>query len=233
MALGLLVGLVACGRIDFDARTDAQPGDPSLLAWFPMDDDPSDGAFDASQYHRDAICDPRCPTSTTGIRGAGFAFDGTQALALPSNPALDLVTGTVAFWTRIDAVPMTYQMIVTRAYQTAQRNSFEVYDADNNTLLVDEDATGGVKPIITTPSRALGTWEHVAATWDATTLRLFLDGVEVGSTPFSTIYDTNVWRLGADFDDQAVDSFLPGALDDVRIYNRPLALSEITALAAP
>ena len=74
----------------------------------------------------------------------------------------------------------------------------------------------------------VGTWHHVAATYDGTTMRLYQDGVEVGSTP----------KTGPVFQAPNVDAYIganPGAsdqvfdgrIDDVKIFGRSLTPSEI------
>ncbi len=80
-----------------------------------------------------------------------------------------------------------------------------------------------------------GTWHHVAATYDGAFMRLFLDGVEVGSTA----------KTGTIAVDPLIDAWIggnppsatvrpwDGKLDDVRLYETALSLSDIDALANP
>ena len=81
-----------------------------------------------------------------------------------------------------------------------------------------------------TPTRlAQGTWTHLATTYDGTTLRVYVNGVQVGSlaatgtiassTGQVTIGGNSVWG-----------EYFAGAVDDVRIYNRALSAAEITSL---
>jgi hypothetical protein len=71
-------------------------------------------------------------------------------------------------------------------------------------------------------------WHHYAYTYDGTTHRLFLDGALAGMSngPADTGAVANA-RLGAGFDN--AENF-SGQIDEVRIYNRALALDEITGL---
>ena len=73
---------------------------------------------------------------------------------------------------------------------------------------------------------AVGTWQHVAGTWDGTTARLYIDGVEVANRTFAgDVGTSNVWRIGA-FRANPI-GFFDGLIDDVRIYNRALPAAEI------
>lgn len=78
----------------------------------------------------------------------------------------------------------------------------------------------GVKP---------DTYFHVAATYDGTTLRAFINGVEKGSftpgLPLETA-TTNL-NIGRSFS----AAYFGGQLDEVSIYNRALQSSELTSIA--
>ena len=68
----------------------------------------------------------------------------------------------------------------------------------------------------------VGQWEHVAATYDGTTARFYIGGVEVASRTFTgNVGNANTWRLGAYEAPPA--GFFDGAVDNVRIYDRALS----------
>ena len=75
----------------------------------------------------------------------------------------------------------------------------------------------------------MGAWHHVAATYDGTTRRLYLDGVLVNSdTPTGhNVPNTNNLRLGSAYG----GTFYPGSLDEVRVWSRPLTAAEIATSA--
>ena len=73
---------------------------------------------------------------------------------------------------------------------------------------------------------AVGQWQHVAATYDGTTARVYIDGVETASTTFTAnVGDSNTWRIGAYGSPAA--GFFDGLVDNVRIYDRALSASEV------
>ena len=75
---------------------------------------------------------------------------------------------------------------------------------------------------------AVGRWQHVAATYDGTTARFYMDGDEVASKVFTgNVGSSNAWRIGAY--GSTPNGFLDGSVDDVRIYDRALSASEIAA----
>jgi len=70
-----------------------------------------------------------------------------------------------------------------------------------------------------------GVSHHVAATQQGTTLRGFVDGVEVGSASLVQVGDVNSMSIGKYGASNAYN--FDGQIDDVRIYNRSLSSSEV------
>ncbi|HEV8284562.1 MAG TPA: LamG domain-containing protein [Chitinophagaceae bacterium] len=86
---------------------------------------------------------------------------------------------------------------------------------------------GIVQQIGTTPINS--NWHHIAATRDNTSMKLYIDGVLIGTAP-SPVVDFGSWvlhnyRLG-----YGGGSYWKGAIDDLRFYKRVLTASEVTQL---
>jgi hypothetical protein len=76
-------------------------------------------------------------------------------------------------------------------------------------------------------------WTHVAGTWDGTTLRAYMNSVEVATgTPGSALPSTSIdsYRIGSRHDSGGFSTFFPGSMEEVRIYDRALTPSEIASL---
>ena len=84
---------------------------------------------------------------------------------------------------------------------------------------VDRSAAG-------TAALPLQTWSHLTATYDGTTLRLYRNGVQIGSRAQtgSMRVTTGALRLGGN---ALWGEYFHGVMDDVRIYNRALTPAEI------
>ena len=76
------------------------------------------------------------------------------------------------------------------------------------------------------------TWMHVAATYDGTTIRLYVNGVQEGQLAASIPIPTNNLALGIAAQPDGLFGVLQGTMDDVLLYNTALTASEIAALAA-
>jgi hydrogenase maturation factor HypE len=74
----------------------------------------------------------------------------------------------------------------------------------------------------------LNTWTHLATTYDGTTLRLFVNGTQVASRAIAgpLLTSTGVLRFGGN---GVWGEFFAGRIDEVRLYNRALAVNEIQA----
>src|SRR5206468_2752198 len=78
-----------------------------------------------------------------------------------------------------------------------------------------------------------GNWHFLVGTYDQNSVRLFMDGVEIGTgtpTNLPIIYNkssrvTDLFHIGA----YAADCYLGfnGDIDEVRIFSRPLTATEI------
>ena len=75
-------------------------------------------------------------------------------------------------------------------------------------------------------------WVHVAAVYDGATMKLYKDGVEVGSVAKTGSITTNsgvsAWIGGNP--PGATDRAWDGQIDDVRVYSRALTAAEIAVL---
>jgi hypothetical protein len=73
---------------------------------------------------------------------------------------------------------------------------------------------------------ALNTWTHLAITYDGSSQRLYINGVEVANRAQSGTIATSaeVLRIGGN---SVWGEYFQGRIDEVRIYNRALSASQI------
>jgi hypothetical protein len=74
----------------------------------------------------------------------------------------------------------------------------------------------------------LNTWTHLAVTFDNSTLRIFVNGAQVGTRAVTgpLLTSTGALRIGGN---SIWGEFFAGRVDEVRIYNRALSNTEILA----
>jgi hypothetical protein len=74
-------------------------------------------------------------------------------------------------------------------------------------------------------------WTHIAGTSDGTTMRLYLNGEEIGSVPSVAVLPRAISTLiGAHQRGGSKEQFFKGSVDEVSMYSRPLSADEIRAI---
>ena len=147
---------------------------------------------------------------------------------------------TLACWLNADAFPGSSNdpRLISKASSTAGNDHVFMLStiSSSGVKLRGRIRIGGTTTtlIATSGNLATGTWHHAALTYDGATMRLYLDGVEVGSTALSGVVDTNASipvTVGAQ-PPGAGGRYFDGLIDDVRILQRPMSPAEIAAVIA-
>jgi len=89
----------------------------------------------------------------------------------------------------------------------------------------------GGNDIIHTPFGAVSTFafQHLAFVFDGSTVTTYLNGMAAGSDPWSGALHMESFKLGMN---RTYNRPFAGAVDEVHIFSRALAASEIAAIAA-
>ena len=180
------------------------------------------------------------PTWVAGQHGQAIRFDGTGDYAtVPDNASLDISTAiTMAAWVKPEAA--TTQNLIKKS-TNGGTNGYELSlsqlgaASSQRAFVRFNQATSGdtyrVNATTMYPSHGT-TWMHVAATYDGTTIRLYVNGVQEGQLAASIPIPTNNLALGIGAQPDGLFGVLQGTMDDVLLYNTALTASEIAALAA-
>ena len=231
----------------------ALPGTSGLVAYYPINEGSGTSIADASGNNRTGTFSGEGFTwISPGIMGSNSAvrMDGTAGSRISLgtwNPAAGTGQMTLSLWVKwagpredpggqpqglickrdgwsVDDLMFELDMDTPDA--PAQRGSIALrqYSSSNTDLF---SATGTMTPYI-------GRWVHIAATFDGTTGRIYLDGSEIASGPF---FFANGINAGMTIGNNNSESWpdCPGAfkgdIDEVRIYNRALSAAQVAYLA--
>jgi hypothetical protein len=163
-----------------------------------------------------------------GRFGRALRFDGIDdRVAVADSNALDLTNRfTVEAWVN-PAMLTGWRTVVIK--ETADGLAYAVYANDNapKPAAYGRIAGEGASRSSTgTTQLPVNTWTHLAATYDGTTLRVFVNGVEAGTTPMtgSLVTSANALSIGGSL---VWGEYFEGLIDEVRIYNRALSAAEI------
>ena len=199
-----------------------------LVAWWKLDDDPSDGVLDSSGHGHTGTCSGTCPTLVAGKLGMAYAFDAaaSEAIVVPdSNDFRGDVT--IAAWFYGNAATTSLSMLA-KPVSTGTDNSWQLELRETDKV----SFSGGTTHYLDSANVVTrSAWHHAAGTWDGTTKRLYIDGVLSSSVAATLSYDTHTVYLGADNNSGTTTLYFSGMLDDLRVYSRVLSDTEIAALA--
>jgi Concanavalin A-like lectin/glucanases superfamily len=146
---------------------------------------------------------------------------------------------TVAAWVkRLRLRPTAYQSIISRQLSggiaevfdmSVSKDVLQIYGSDRNSM--------GVTSAFAPSAAPVNDWFHAAATFDGTTLRLYMNGELVDSAAFSLplpVTDTPLY-LGTNKNDSGLSNAhhpWEGSLDEILLYDLVLPAESIAALAA-
>lgn len=218
----------------------AQVTDP--IAYFPFNGNVNDESTEGKDF--DGGTNDGATFVNEAVKGDVITMDGNDIITIQSganaHDGLPTNNMTVATWVKVDAVhSSSYNGYVGIIQDNGSDESGWLLGNVGNTFSIALASTGNgqLTYLQDNSNFATGQWYHVAATYDGTTIRLYVNGVEkVTSTAQSGAIEyptntgaTNQFQIGSYKDDDE-DLRLDGALDDVTIWERVLPQSEIEAI---
>jgi hypothetical protein len=164
--------------------------------------------------------------TTAGKFGQALVFDGTSAkVTIPDAPSLRLTTDmTLAAWVQPSPVTAAWRDGIYKGNDNyyLEATSSRIVPASGGNFDTDSVET------YETAALAVNTWTHLALTYDGVTLCLYVNGVQVSSLARTGNLATSAHPLEIG-GDSILGQYFQGTIDEVRIYNQALSLSEIHA----
>ena len=163
--------------------------------------------------------------SASGRYGAALSFNGSSSrVDIPDSASLDLTTGmTMEAWVRPTTLSGWRTVLMKEqsaglvyglyANSDTNRPSAHIY------ISAESDTRG-------TAQLAVNTWTHLAATYDGSVLRSYVNGVQASTRTIggNILTSTSALRIGGN---SIWGEYFAGLIDEVRIYNRALTAAEI------
>lgn len=168
--------------------------------------------------------------STNAKFGSALSFSGNNSLVtVKSSASLNLTHGmTLSAWVYPTAVMNGWKSLITKertgglAYALHANSNT---NKPNSTLFIGS----ANRPLNAGSRLPTNQWTHLATTFDGSTHRLYVNGVQVGSRAQSGLIATSVNPLQIGGSTVVSGRQFTGLIDEVRIYNGPISQAEIIA----
>lgn len=173
-----------------------------------------------------------------GIQGSAYSFDGSSSfVSLPASPTLATPQFTLSAWVAVG------HYVNEPGGVSGGPIILSTYNGAGQGLFFWVGPTGEARLRLATPSghyelgSASGiptsTWAHVVASFDGTTGRVFVNGVQEGTDSNMSPYNYSSGASPTIGKASWYDGlYFPGMIDDVRIYSRALSTNEVQQLYA-
>lgn len=199
-----------------------------MTAWYPGDNDAKDIKGNNNGTYSGAFA--------PGAVANAFSFSGLDAdfLTAPATAAISTPNITVDAWVKRSGSPGNFKYILTKgqngcngggsyALYTGPTGGLFFYVSNGNVFALSPDGGAGVWD---------NQWHHVAGTYDGLSVKLYVDGNLVGSTPTNipinyALQNNNLF-IG-NYPNCGNLSF-PGLVDEVEIFNRALTQPEVQSI---
>ncbi|SLM27878.1 exported hypothetical protein [Desulfamplus magnetovallimortis] len=168
------------------------------------------------------------PNNPTWIEGSsyGLSFDGTGDYVDCGNDSSLQLSGniTVEAWIKLSVLGQ-YQYLVSKYYHGAANGGYELLITNTNVpwfIIGNNDSSWNAAA--STEALEANRWYHLAATYDGSTIKIYVDGVLKASQSQTGIVDSGTsLTIGS----RAGSGFFSGAMDEVRVWSVVRSQNEI------
>ena len=205
-----------------------QSSEPGLVGAWAFDEASGAQAADASGRGNHGTI-AGATRAAAGRFGGALAFDGVDDWVTVADAAsLDLTTGmTLEAWVNPSANGAAWRTAMLKEHGGTL--AYGLYGHDGARGPSAHVNPGSDQSATRTTALALNTWSHLAATYDGTTLRLYLNGAQVATRAVTGALQASSGPLRFGGNGVWAGEFFQGRLDELRVYNRALTAAEVAA----
>jgi Concanavalin A-like lectin/glucanases superfamily len=229
---------LALALVPAAAQADSFP----LVGWWPMNEGSGQVVRDWSLHGNNGYlgsttgADANDPSWIRGVfLGSALSFDGVDDhVTIPDSASLEPANLTVAAWVRASSSPGEFKYVLAKNAQYCQQSAYGLYTSSNGGIaFYIADSGGFYRSPEAPPSLWDGKWHNVAGTFDGTTVRLYVDGQQVGTgTAAPTAIDygqPDARGMLGDYPYACASGSLTlkGDIDGVQIWSRALPVDTI------
>ena len=171
-------------------------------------------------------------TDRFGNTNGAYSFDGNDYISIADSGDFNLGNDpfTISAWSKISTFSTDGGYYLMGHDEGPGNRNKWIFFQGNSGISFITTYTGWVN--LGSYAFQVGNWHHLAVVRDGNLLSVFVDGVKIGESGFSTtIPDPSASFLIGDAESQHDGRNYRGCIDDVRIYSRALSSVEIQNLA--
>ena len=170
--------------------------------------------------------------TTAGRYGTALTFNGSSSwVTVLGSASLNLTTAfTLESWVKPTALNSWQAAVIKEA---SGGLSYAVYANTSSRTPAAALHTSSDVNLYGSSALPLNSWSHITASYDGATVKLYVNGALVNSQSWTGQMpsSTSPLRIGGD---SAWGEYFQGTIDEVRVYNRALSVTEIQAdMATP
>ncbi len=221
------------------------PVDGPAMGYWPMNGDIHDGSGAGNHGRMRSGSSPDAaevvdPRFVPGRWGQALRLDGqAQWVEVPASQSLNAagVSGnvSVAAWIKLNSHASAAPLIGPTSWIVSRHEQGTAYESFGLGLREEGMPTCAIHFSYARANLLLplDEWVHVAATYDALTCRVFVEGQQVAALDIGFPITTDITPLviGANQNIGELTHFFDGAIDEVRVYPRALSAQQIAQLA--
>jgi chitodextrinase len=215
--------------LNVDTSTSSEP---ELIAAYPFEEGSGQSILDLSGNGNNGSLQGNATRNPTGKVGEAIEFNGSNSYINLGSLDITSPTLSIAMWFKPDDFGTHDARLISKATGTAESAHYwmisTIRSSDQRKLRFRlKTNNGGTSTLIGNATLSAGNWIHVTATYDGVTMKLFQDGIQVGSLAKTGTIATSASveaRIGAN---PRNTRYFDGLIDDVRIYGEALDFTTI------
>ena len=213
--------------VTVDNAVPPPPSPSGLVAAYSFNEGAGTGVTDSSGHGNNGTVS-NTSWSTAGKFGGALSFNGTSSwVTVPDSSSLDLTGAmTLEAWVKPTALGTAWRCVLFMEQPADMVYSLHANESSGHP--VAQVFLGGEKNATGSTALPLNAWSFLAATFDGSTLRLFVNGTQAGSIAVtgSMLALAGALHIGGD---AVWGEWFAGLIDNIRVYNRTLSAIEIQA----